>query len=164
MSIEARRQERVIDGVTYSVVPLPVGAGLKALDRFKNVAAPLLAAGIRASKNLEEAAADALRSLPSQLSYNDIEFFQGVFGDTSVYIDGQKRVPLTAQIQELHFVGRYMALFDWLAFCMEVNFAGFFGELKKRASGALAQAKGTATNSTSAMMTGLSSESSSIPA
>ena len=148
MSIESRRQERVIDEVKYTVAPLPVGVGLKVLDRFKNVVAPLLAAGVKAARNLEEAAADALRALPAQLSADDVEFFQKSFGEGGAsYIDGGKIVPLTVEIQGLHFAGNYMALFDWLAFCMEVNFAGFFGELKKRASGALDKVKAKAPTS-----------------
>lgn len=160
MGIEDRRQDRTIDGVTYSVVPLGSAVGIKALDRFKNVALPLISGALSASSGIEDAVAQALKTVPTALSSADVEYFQKTFGDTSVYLDGDKRVPLTVPIQDLHFSGRYMALFDWLTFCMEVNFAGFFGELRTRASGAMSQAKvKAATASPSTIATGLSAES-----
>jgi hypothetical protein len=160
VGIEERRQERIIDGYTYSVVPLPTAAGLQALDRFKNVAAPLIAGFLSSeTTGLEGAAAAAMEMLPKAISYADVAYFQKVFGDTSVYIDGEKKVPLTVGNQEIHFSGRYMALFDWLAFCMEVNFRGFFDDAKQRGSAAMSKVKEKGNHSTSSLMSGLSAGS-----
>lgn len=40
-----------------------------------------------------------------------------------------------APIYDDHFAGRYECLLEWLKGCFEVNYASFFGVLKKRISG-----------------------------
>lgn len=137
MGLEDSIQERTIDGVTYRVTPLGLGIGKKTLSRFLQIVSGVMAPMLENKSSMESAGAAALKTLPTLLTDAEVTYFQSVFGPSSAYRDGDKWVPLLEATQEVHFAGRYMALFDWLAFCVEVNFAPFLRELIARGSGAL---------------------------
>lgn len=138
MPIELQKQEREIGGVIYEVTPLPFGIGQKALMRFLRIAAPLLAAATGKDKDGVSVGAAVMKEFPSIVSDSDLEYFSKVFGDTSRYESEGKRVPLVVGNQEHHFAGRYYEYFQWLVFCLEVNFRGFFaGMMRAGNDGAL---------------------------
>jgi hypothetical protein len=71
-----------------------------------------------------------LTELAARLQEADLEFVVSEFGTTTELDVGgtgeDKRVPLNVQRQELHFAGRYAAMFRWVGFCLEVNYRDFF--------------------------------------
>ena len=159
MAPEAKKKE--IDDFVYEVTPLPFGIGHKALLRFLKIAAPVMASVMEKRGTTELAAAAAIRMIPAILSEDDITHFSSVFGKYTRYQSGDKWVPLVAENQELHFAGRYSAFFGWLAFCVEVNFSSFFGDLIKQAGGVADRVPDmmATTRSTSIQNDGLSGES-----
>lgn len=146
MGIEERVQQRTIDGFTYEVTPVTAAAGYKALLRFMKLASPVLSAAMDGGKTMEQAAAAALSKLATTVEEGDLLYFAKLFGPQTKFCEEGKEssdcwATLTSDAQELHFAARYMAMFDWLKFCMEVNFGGFFGESIRRATAAADQAK-----------------------
>jgi hypothetical protein len=131
MGIEDRQQTREIDGVTYIVNPLPFGVGKKALLRFTRVAGGALG-GLEAGGDKAKMMLSLVAAISTALSDEDVDYFAKIFGDASWYVDGQKNVPLLTVNHERHFELRYTAFFEWLAFCVEVNFSPFFSGLLNR--------------------------------
>jgi len=134
MGLDERKQERIIDSVLYEVTPLPFAIGNKALLRFVRLATPVISKFISSKPNgstQQLAIASAISELQN-ISDDDIDYFAKVFGTASKYQNGDKMVPLVDNNREAHFSMRYMAFYEWLAFCIEVNFTLFFGELTKR--------------------------------
>jgi hypothetical protein len=149
MGIEDRVQQKMIDGFTYEVRPLQAGIGRKALLRFIKLAGPVIAAATESGKSMTEAATSALSVLSTTLDDKDVDYFVGLFGPHTRFCEegqesGDRWAQLNVAAQEMHFSARYMAMFDWLKFSMEVNFGGFFGESIRRATEAADQAKTTA--------------------
>ena len=121
----ARAQEREIDGVMYKAWPIPFAKGRPALVRLLGIVGPVLSKITNAKS--AEAASALFSALPASLTDADLTYFANLFGDASAYktIDGHW-APLVDKTQATHFEGRYLAFFQWLGFCVEVNFSGFF--------------------------------------
>ena len=122
--------EREIGGVMYKTRPLPFDDGLPLLKRLIDIAAPLIAAGLRGGAS-PRGAANVLDVLPANLTLADINTFRKAFGAVSHYQNEGgtwQGLPYDAKNngQTIHFAGRYVEFAQWLAFCVEVNFAGFF--------------------------------------
>jgi hypothetical protein len=137
MPVELQKQTKEIDGVTYEVTPLPFGVGQKALMRFLRIAAPLLAAATEESKNQMALGAAVMKAIPAVISEADLDYFSEQFGNYSRYAHDGKMVPLVKVNQETHFAGKYYEFFQWLVFCLEVNFSGFFAGIMRGGSGAV---------------------------
>ena len=130
MGLEERKKSKDIDGVTYEVTPLQFSIGRQALTRLTKVLSHILPEILNDKEDENRALANAFRKLPEAISDDDIEYFVKTFGPTSSYRSGNgNMVPMVPQNLELHFAGNYTAFFKWIAFCVEVNFGGFFGEL-----------------------------------
>ena len=128
MRLDEMAQSKEIDGLMYTVTPLPFGIGQKVLMRLIRVVSPLLAASA-------DGGAAVFAALPSVLKDEDIEFFGDKFGAaSSVAIDG-KNMPMLKQNQELHFAGKYLAFMQWLMFSIEVNYKSFFVGLTNGGAG-----------------------------
>jgi len=132
--LEERTQEREIGGILYKAQPVAFGLGLRSLNRLIKVLAPLIAASLREGR-ASDRAASLLELLPASLTDDDIDYFRTVFGGASWYMDGEPTnwIPLVKTSgknaidhQELHFAGRYPEFLEWLVFCVEVNYGGFF--------------------------------------
>ena len=91
-----------------------------------------LLGGKQNGNTVQAAAAAALQILPDVLSDDDVDYFAKTFGSSSRYQNGDKMTPLIDANREAHFSGKYMAFYEWLAFCIEVNFSSFFGDLTRR--------------------------------
>ena len=157
MSLDDKKQSRSIDGFEYSVTPLPFGIGHKALLRFMRLAAPVIAEmSTVGGGDMKNAIAAALRVIPNALTEDDVNYFAETFGKYSAYASDGKSVPLVTQNRDLHFGGRYTAFFEWLAFCVEVNFSSFFGDLTRRVSTGASAVPVQTTPSTSTQMSGSS--------
>lgn len=78
-----------------------------------------------------EVLAKAIREFVLTLEGNELDHLCEVFGKCTrlsfLGPDGTRReVPLTLENQELQFMGKYLEMFKWLGFCLEVNFSDFF--------------------------------------
>lgn len=124
--LSAQAQEKEIDGVTYKSWPISFSKGRPALMRLLGILSPVLSSMVGAKSKADTAAA-LFGALPASLSDADLAYFAKLYGDAAQYKgeDGNW-VPLIEKSQPAHFEGRYLAYFQWLAFCSEVNFAGFF--------------------------------------
>ncbi len=120
MGLEERTQEREINGVNYSVTPLPFGVGRKTLMRLVKIISPIAAAAFRGDN------AGVFEALPLALTDDDVEYFAKIFGQQSRYLEDGNWKPLLPANQEMHFAGRYAEFVKWLVFSIEVNFGGFF--------------------------------------
>ena len=147
MGLEERTQSKTIGDFTYEVTPLPFGVGRKALMRLVKIMSPVLAGAFSGQGNAMSAAAatgasakaasaaasaasaaGAFGALPDAMTDADLEFFAKTFGDTTRFSSesNPKKLVLTSDNQELHFAGRYLEFAQWLIFCIEVNYKGFF--------------------------------------
>lgn len=147
-------RSKAIGNHTYRVRQLGAGEGRKALIRLVKILGPVFAPLLEGSGKvgagwsfLETKASDVGRAfevLAERLSDQDLDYFCATFGVCTEleWPDGRAK-PLTLQEQELHFAGDYLAMFKWLAFCLEVNYSGFFQSSSALvgALGALDQAK-----------------------
>jgi hypothetical protein len=130
--------EKEIGGVTYRTRPLAFSVGLPLLKRLIDVVAPVVAAGLRGGR--AQAAANILDVLPQAFTEKDVERFADAFGKVSQYLDADSGQWVTLiknpkiDNRERHFTGRYLEFMQWLFFCVEVNFAGFFGGATKAKS------------------------------
>lgn len=151
MGLEEHKQERVIDGFMYEVTPLPFGIGRKALTKFIGIAAPVIGSvvGAKDKGSVEAAMVAALPALATALSDEDLSYFASTFGKASKYKDGDRMVPMLEANQEIHFMGRYTAFFEWLAFAIEVNFSPFFHDLIALAKKSAGAVQGTTTGKSS---------------
>jgi hypothetical protein len=128
-----------INGRKYEVTKLPYSAGKALLVRLFKVAGPTLVrvvAGVPSVQDKElgdlqvseifPTMTAAVDQLASDLSEEDLDALVSTFGEYSWIVDGSHRHQLTAEYRELHFAGNYLELFQWLAFALRVNYAGFF--------------------------------------
>jgi hypothetical protein len=136
---------RTIGRHAYNVTQLKAKQGNAVLVRLAKVAGPPLAALFAGGDKSQADALDrisldglgaALSSFASVLSEADLDWLCVTFADcTTVETEPGAVKPLRG-IFDLHFAGAYLDLFEWLAFCLEVNYADFFGALVARAKAA----------------------------
>ncbi len=116
MALETK--DKSIAGVTYRVTQLTATKGRAVFVRLAK-----LFAGMAGAKNME----DRIAGILGKLSDDDLKFVCDVFASaTQVHAPGDKGWPQLSDVFDLHFAGRYLEMFQWLAFCLEVNFSGFF--------------------------------------
>jgi hypothetical protein len=138
---------RTIGRYAYTVTQLRAKQGNAVLVRLAKLAGPTLGALFSggeegAGEALERVSLGglgaALREFAAGLTEADLDWLCTTFADcTTVEIEPGSVKPLRG-IFDLHFAGAYLELFEWIAFCLEVNFADFFGALVARAKAAKA--------------------------
>lgn len=119
----ATPKSKKIGASTYHVHPLPAEQALDAAVRFSNVIGPAVAA-------YKNGGAEAIGKALSSLNSEDIRFFTGLFRPMTMVETGGKKLGLgdgQDAFYNAHFAGNIGDLFQWLAFCAEVNFGAFFG-------------------------------------
>jgi hypothetical protein len=72
-------------------------------------------------------------ALASSITPDRLTFFCDTFSPWTQVHKGPNKVQVLKDIFDDHFAANYAEMMQWLAFCLEVNFASFLGE-----SGALA--------------------------
>jgi len=134
-------KEKQIGETRYRVTMLGAKQGRRLFAELFKYAGPAFGELIRngngrvaLSEIDTDAVATALQALADRL---DVEFFDRVVeqfaASTQVHNGGDRWIPLDNSF-DLHFAGKYRALFQWLAFCCEVNFADFLDSLKATTS------------------------------
>jgi hypothetical protein len=128
-----KSETKVIGAHEYTVYQL--GAitgreGLRRLTRLISPALPSLAAMFRDAG--PEALAAGLSALLEGLGAEDLAYFCDTFAPKSTVRLEDGKSPNLKDIFDVHFAGNYYEMIEWLVFCFEVNYRGFF-------SGALAK-------------------------
>lgn len=139
-----KTETRVIDGVEYRVTQFGALEGRKVLLRLLKAVGPLFAAFAELKGEGEGKLKDAIPHLDSALNglkEEDLEYLCDVFARcTEVKLNG--KWPNLPDVFDLHFTGKYISMFAWLKFCVEVNFSDFFqlATRKREALSAVAEA------------------------
>lgn len=122
--LRSQAQEKEIDGVLYEAWPVPFSVGMPMLKRMIDIIGPI------ATSFMREKEAGIFATLPTAFTDKDVAAFAKQFGSTSRVKEGENWVPLVEAKQNTHFAGKYLQFLQWLTFCCEVNFKGFFSGLK----------------------------------
>ena len=129
-------QERVIDGVTYSVYMLPPKTAMDLLVDIGKVVGPSVGTLVDAASSKGGAAALLEMSVTSEFfSKAASELFERM--DKSVLrsvIDQLAKVSMADGVKlestlDIHFRGKLGTMFKWLAFALQVQFGDFFNAL-----------------------------------
>lgn len=108
-----RKQEsKEIGGARFEVTQLGATQGNKVLIRLINVMGPLVTAGKEPGKGLGA----AMRYLQE----DDLDYFCKAFAPVT-FVDGRE---LSREF-DLYFAGKYDELFEWLVFCVQLNYGSF---------------------------------------
>lgn len=115
-----------IDGYRYSVAQLGSSEGRRILVKLTRLLGPALGRLVGGEGRPSDAVSEAIAEFSAGANEDDLEDLCRTFGQsTELDVDG-KPMLLNLDMQELHFAGRYGAMFQWLGFCLRVNYADFF--------------------------------------
>jgi hypothetical protein len=70
-----------------------------------------------------------LSNLAQSLPPEELDFFCDLFSERTQVELGGKPVELQG-IFDVHFAGKYFDMFEWLSFCLEVNYGSFLEGMK----------------------------------
>lgn len=144
-------RSKVIGNYTYHVRHLTLSKARPALVRVQRVLLPVLAEAVSApgaAAKLSEmlkakakvsvldadisvllpALGSGLKELALRLDEGDLEVLCEIFAEVTEIEREGKRLPLTKERQETHFMGKTSHMLRWLSFAVEVNFGDFLGE------------------------------------
>lgn len=130
--------KQTIGAFTYTCMPLTAVPGRRAFVRLAKVLGPALGAAAMAAEGDEGGMVAAFAGLVQHLSEDDVDYFCDLFGASCTVRIG-KEDPLVKDIFETHFMGRYLDMFKWLAFCVMTNFGDFFAGLRAKAAAQTAE-------------------------
>lgn len=133
---------KTIGGAKFSVTPLRWPKGREGLSRLIAVVAPTIGDALSKGASITAVLADAkfagllgdmLSALPQRFDEPTLKWFEDAFGACSTAEIGEVKVPLALDSDDKRAMAfeqlGYLAFFQWVVFCLEVNYADFFGEL-----------------------------------
>jgi hypothetical protein len=133
--MQLKHETKTIGENQYTVTVLPVVQGREAMVRLQRV----LAGGIGAitSGDRKDIPA-ALAGISERLTAGDLEWFCQSFGKvTQVALpptddapNGRTLVLVGNPEQTAVFAGNYLEMFEWLEFCIELNFGSLLEKIK----------------------------------
>lgn len=131
MGLETR--EREIDGILFTVKLLPFEVARPLLVRATGLIGPALSelGGAEATGDGVGAMARAFGALGTKLSVKDMDYLDETLGPVSEIQGENGMVPLTKQAIRVHFQGRQLLWFKWVAFALEVQFSDFFDAVRR---------------------------------
>ncbi len=137
-------EKRTIDDLDFEVSQLPVKDARAVLVRLTRVIGPALAAfakdGAKSLGDIDHmTVANALSTLASSMSEEDLEYLCEKFGKVSKVKVGELMLPVD-KAGDAVFSGRLTVMFKWIWFAIEVNYSDFLGGLRDM-SGRLSVAK-----------------------
>lgn len=149
--IEDQTQTRRIGDVTYHVIPLPAGKALVMSARLARFLMPVIgeAATLLGHKGDKLSVEDLftmtkiLDGMLDGLNDDAITYLYETLAPTTQAERGEKKVQLASCFDE-HFRGRLLECFQWLRFCLEVNFGPLFEGLGKMVADAVPASVGGA--------------------
>ena len=129
-----KTEKRKIGRCTYAVTLLPFGLGRELFLKLAKVAVPSLALVAKSSALgwksalMNSALAEGIADFITRLDESTLKEFEDAFGAaTCVELGGGKAPYLDKELRELHFAGHYTEYVQWMKFCVEFNYADFFG-------------------------------------
>lgn len=135
-------EKKTIGTKVYQVTPLPAGKGLAVMARCARILGPALGE-VPSLASLATSGPAMLGKLLERVSEADVTALCAAFAEYTQVGDGQTMVSL-ARCFDMHFQGDYLALWDWLRLCFEVNFAPLFDGLAGALAGPPAGSPATA--------------------
>jgi hypothetical protein len=133
-------KDRIIGDNTYRVTQLPTGEGRRILVKLVKVIGPAISVMVEELGDGKDAptildsemssVGEAIRLFLDRVEQTDLDDLVTTFGRFTVVLIGDKVLPLSLEMQELHFSGKYLEMFKWLAFCLEWNYSDFFASSK----------------------------------
>jgi hypothetical protein len=132
---KAQAQTRVIDGVEYEVLPLPGKMASSYLNRMLRMLAPGLgvaASAIGLGQADESALGGGLAGVLERFTEAEKNAFEDVFARHTFITLEDGRKPKLSEVFDIHFQGDMGGWAQWFAFCLEVNFQGFFSVAKSK--------------------------------
>lgn len=128
-------QDVVIDGKAYQIRPLNVVEGRKVYAKLQRTLA------ILGDEKLGALDPILVATLSGTLTESDLEFLVTAFAPTTTAVTGtdEKGEPLVQclkdkGVQDALFAGNFEAMFEWLAACIQVNFAGLIAKMRSAVS------------------------------
>lgn len=128
-------QEKKIGEIMYRVTQLPALPGRKLLVRLYKTLGPTIGAALKGLPDsgssvslgsLESSSiGDALTALAHDLTEDDLEYVVTTLtGTTEFSRETNKWLPLRNELDD-HWAGKYLQMFQWIAFGLQVNYADF---------------------------------------
>jgi len=144
MAIETR--EKRIGAHNYRVTLLGAKQGRAMLVRLVRMGGPGLGSFVggigRNASSVDSAlalgAGDAIHDLTTRLREDEIGGLMDEFALQTVLVQSAQIELRLSDVFDDHFAGRYDEMLAWVRFCLEVNFASFFG-VSSGSAGALAK-------------------------
>lgn len=137
MAIETR--DRTISGTAYRLTQLGALEGRTMLVRLVKLLGPGVGSFVggagRGALNpasgadsvLAMGAGEAIHELCARLDATELGQIMDVFAANTTVVISREQEPRLSDVFDAHFAGRYDAMLQWLRWCLEVNFASFFG-------------------------------------
>lgn len=140
-------ETKQIGSYKYTVTQLDALKGRRAFTRLMRIAGPALGELAGAKTDI----GSAIEKLVERLSEDDVDHFCDLFAKVTSVSGGdfENRSPQLDTIFAKHFAGQYLELVQWLVFCFQVNFSGFFAGAASLASQAAQQERASTSPSTS---------------
>lgn len=127
-------RERRIGSTTYRVTQLPAKLGRSMLVRFVRLVGPGAGSFVgglgRAGAfdaGIAQGIAEGLHDLCRRLNDDDVNAICDELAKYTVVVQSRDIELRLSDIFDDHFAGKYDQMLAWLRFCLEVNFASFFG-------------------------------------
>lgn len=150
MSVTFEQKTTRIGAHAYKVTQLDAVTGRRAFTKLFKIAGPALA---KIENGIDETSlGGALTELVTRLEPADVDYFCDVFAAVTEVSGGRytKEAPQLDDVFALHFASNYLEMFQWLAFCLQVNFSSFFVGIGQLIAKLVADRKAkAASNSTS---------------
>jgi hypothetical protein len=134
--LQLPQKSRAIGDCTYKVTLLSAGEGLPVnalLLRVLGPAVATLAGELPDARSLADmpwaALAKAFNSAIYNLDAKDLRTLVDAFAPKTWVKLPDGKEPLLSDVFDLHFAGKYVRMYRWLAFCLECNFADFLDTL-----------------------------------
>lgn len=137
MTLDTR--SRTIAGTAYRVTQLGALEGTTLLVRLVKLLGPGVGSFIggagRGALNpasgadsvLAVGTGEAIHELCARLDAAELASIIHIFAVQTVVVVSREQEPRLSDLFDDHFAGRYDAMLAWLRWCLEVNFASFFG-------------------------------------
>lgn len=131
-------RQKKIGEVEYQVRQLTAPVGRKLLVRLFKVLGPPLSAAFAGLPEGEggavsigdlktRALADAIMLLADTISEEELEHIVTVLAESTQYSKEPDKWLSLKTDKDFHWSGKFLNMFQWIAFCLEVNYADFLG-------------------------------------
>lgn len=130
MSLVKEAIEKTIGDVQYKVHPLGAKQGCQVMTRLTRLLGGALKGQGMDIKKVDVGA--MISGALEAMQESDLDFLCNTFAAKTMFsTDGGTSWPLLSSRFELHYSANYGEMFEWLQFCLEVNFGSFFEKAKK---------------------------------